>query len=51
VHDELIFDVPDGEVSRAKKLIEETMCGAMQLPNGVPIEAGTGIGQNWLEAH
>jgi DNA polymerase-1 len=51
VHDELIFDVPEGEVERARKLIEETMCGAMKLPNGVPVEAGTGYGKNWLEAH
>jgi DNA polymerase-1 len=51
VHDELIFDVPEGEVDRARKLIEETMCRAMTLPNNVPIEAGTGVGENWLEAH
>jgi DNA polymerase-1 len=51
VHDELIFDVPEGEVDAARKLIEKAMCGAMTLPNGVPIEAGTGVGKNWLEAH
>jgi DNA polymerase-1 len=51
VHDELIFDVPEGEVDAARTLIEKAMCGAMTLPNGVPIEAGTGVGKNWLEAH
>jgi DNA polymerase-1 len=51
VHDELIFDVPEGEVEKAQKLIREAMCAAMQLPNGVPIEAETGVGKNWLEAH
>lgn len=51
VHDELVFDVPDGEVDSARKLISEAMCAAMQLPNGVPIEAETGVGMNWLEAH
>jgi DNA polymerase-1 len=51
VHDELIFDVPEGEVEKARKLIRDTMCGAMKLPNGVPIEAEAGVGKNWLEAH
>jgi DNA polymerase-1 len=51
VHDELIFDVPDSEAVHAKKLIEEAMCAAMVLPNGVPIRAEAGIGRNWLEAH
>lgn len=51
VHDELVFDVPEGEAERAGKLIKDAMCGAMKLPNGVPIEAETGVGANWLEAH
>lgn len=51
VHDELIFDVPENEIERARKLIEENMCTAMPLPNGVPVEAETGVGMNWLEAH
>lgn len=51
VHDELIFDVPESEVERVQPLIREAMAGAMQLPNGVPIVAETGVGKNWLEAH
>ncbi|HXS38454.1 MAG TPA: DNA polymerase I [Flavipsychrobacter sp.] len=51
VHDELVFDVPIGEVNEAQQLIKECMEGAMQLPNGVPINAETGSGSNWLEAH
>ncbi len=51
VHDELVFDVPEGEAEQAGKLIKDAMCEAMQLPNGVPIEAETGVGANWLEAH
>jgi DNA polymerase-1 len=51
VHDELIFDVPESEVSKAKELITSVMCKAMQLPNGVPVEAEAGTGKNWLEAH
>lgn len=51
VHDELIFDVPEHEVAQASKLIQEGMCAALPLPNGVPVEAETGVGDNWLEAH
>ena len=51
VHDELIFDVPEGEVDAVQKLIVDSMAGAMKLPNGVPIVAETGVGKNWLEAH
>lgn len=51
VHDELVFDVPNEEISEAKQLIKECMESAMKLPNGVPINAETGSGNNWLEAH
>lgn len=51
VHDELIFDVPESELERARTIIHEGMCGALPLPNGVPVEAETGVGMNWLEAH
>ncbi|MCD6064665.1 MAG: polA [Flavipsychrobacter sp.] len=51
VHDELVFDVPNEELNEAKQLIKEGMEAAMQLPNGVPILAETGTGNNWLEAH
>jgi DNA polymerase-1 len=51
VHDELVFDVPVGEVDQAKQLIKECMESAMKLPNDVPINAETGVGGNWLEAH
>lgn len=50
VHDELIFDVPHGELEAAKALIEEKMKHA--LPNlKVPILVGMDTGNNWLEAH
>jgi DNA polymerase-1 len=51
VHDELIFDVPESEVPQAKELITGVMCKALQLPNGVPVEAEAGTGKNWLQAH
>ncbi len=50
VHDELIFDVPHGELEEAKALIEEKMKNA--LPDlKVPILVGMDTGNNWLEAH
>ena len=51
VHDELVFDVPEHEVEVAKELIKKCMENAMELPNGVPINAEAGSGNNWLEAH
>ncbi len=51
VHDELVFDVLKDEVDIIKPLIVEGMQSAMQLPNGVPVVAEVGSGNNWLEAH
>lgn len=51
VHDELVFDVPEAELELAKKLIQENMQTAMELPNGVPVIAEAGTGLSWLEAH
>ena len=51
VHDELIFDALKTEVKELKPLIIECMQDAMPLPNGVPVIAECGDGNNWLEAH
>lgn len=51
VHDELVFDVPEGEQELVKTLITADMQQAMSLPNEVPVIAEAGIGGNWLEAH
>jgi len=51
VHDELVFDVLKEEVEALKPLILENMKNALSLPNGVPVEAEVGVGENWLEAH
>ena len=51
VHDELVFDAVLDEVEDLKKLIVSNMVSAMVLPNGVPVEAEVGSGQNWLVAH
>jgi DNA polymerase-1 len=51
VHDELVFDVVKEEIEPLKKVILDCMQSAMVLPNGVPIVAEVGVGDNWLEAH
>jgi DNA polymerase-1 len=51
VHDELVFDAVESELSALKELILSCMTSAMVLPNGVPVEAEIGVGKNWLEAH
>jgi DNA polymerase-1 len=49
VHDELVFDVPVGEVDIVKPIIEHNMKTAIKT--GVPIVVEIGTGLNWLEAH
>jgi DNA polymerase I len=49
VHDELVFDVFNPELDIVKPLIEQLMRDA--LPLNVPVEVGTGVGENWLAAH
>ena len=49
VHDELIFEAPDGEVEDAIALIRTKMETAATL--SVPLIADAGTGANWAEAH
>jgi len=49
VHDELVFDVPHGEVEIVKPIIVEHMKNAIKTE--VPIMVEIGTGSNWLEAH
>ncbi len=51
VHDELVFDAHKSEVEEIKPIIIECMQNALPLPNGVPVDAEVGVGDNWLEAH
>jgi DNA polymerase I len=53
VHDELLFEVPEGEVEATAALVKKVMEGAT-LPAfelSVPLTADTGVGDNWAEAH
>jgi DNA polymerase-1 len=47
----LVFDAYKDEAYRLRALVLENMQSAMPLPNGVPVVAEAGTGENWLEAH
>jgi DNA polymerase-1 len=49
VHDELVLEVPDGELAHVKEKLRELMCNVAALK--VPLEVGLGEGGNWDEAH
>ncbi|HHC72913.1 MAG TPA: DNA polymerase I [Thiotrichales bacterium] len=49
VHDELVFEVKQGEEQRLGDAIRERMEGAAELK--VPLVAEIGVGDNWDEAH
>ena len=48
VHDELVFEVPDGELDAARKLVRREMEGVEKLL--VPIKVEMKVGRNWYEA-
>jgi len=49
VHDELIFEVADGEMDQISQMVVAEMSNAAQLR--VPLIVDWGSGNNWLEAH
>ena len=49
VHDELVFEVPEGEVDWLKTEIPRLMAGVADLK--VPLLAEVGVGPNWDKAH
>jgi len=49
VHDELVLEVPEADVSDVTHKITEIMAAAAQLD--VPLKVDTGVGSNWDEAH
>ena len=51
VHDELVFDALKEESEMIQPIIIDCMRSALPLPNGIPVEAEIGAGQNWLSAH
>jgi DNA polymerase I len=49
VHDELVFEVPDGEVDWVRAEVPRLMAGVAQF--SVPLLAEVGVGPNWDQAH
>jgi DNA polymerase-1 len=49
IHDELVFEVPEGELEGVRALVKEEMEGVMKL--SVPLKVDIGVGKNWAEAH
>ncbi|RQX82872.1 DNA polymerase I [Burkholderia anthina] len=49
VHDELVLEVPEGELPLVREKLPEMMCGVAKLK--VPLVAEVGAGANWEEAH
>ncbi len=48
VHDELLFEVAEGELDTLRTLVTGTMCGAFELR--VPLDVSVGTGRSWAEA-
>jgi len=53
VHDELVFELPEGDVDAAKPVIERVMAEAAQpaVTLSVPLGIEIGTGASWGAAH
>jgi DNA polymerase-1 len=53
VHDELVFEVPDGREEEAAKVIKQVMANAAEpaITLDVPLDVEVGWGAHWGEAH
>jgi DNA polymerase-1 len=49
VHDELVFEVPEGELEVVKPNVERLMSSVAKLD--VPLLVEAGVGENWEKAH
>jgi DNA polymerase-1 len=49
VHDELLFEIHEGEIDEISRMIRKEMEGAWKLR--VPLRVEIGMGKNWAEAH
>jgi DNA polymerase I-like protein with 3'-5' exonuclease and polymerase domains len=55
IHDELVFEVADGVLDEAKKLIKNTMESVLDvvsvpIKNKIPIDVSISSGRTWGEA-
>jgi DNA polymerase-1 len=49
VHDELMFEAPEGEAQATASVVRDIMQTAAVL--SVPLVVETGIGRSWADAH
>ncbi|MGB4406315.1 MAG: DNA polymerase I [Sphaerochaeta sp.] len=49
IHDELVFEVPEGELKQVHSLVKEAMEGAVKL--SLPLRASLETGKSWGEIH
>jgi DNA polymerase-1 len=49
VHDELLFEAPEGEAESTAALAREVMSSVAELK--VPLRVDVGIGHSWADAH
>jgi DNA polymerase-1 len=49
VHDELVLEVPDGEIVAVREQLPKLMGGVAKL--AVPLLVEVGVGPNWDQAH
>ncbi len=49
VHDELVFDAPEGEAERLAERVRASMSGVVSL--AVPLDVEVGWGRTWNDAH
>ena len=49
VHDELVFECPEGELEQVSRIVREGMEGAMEC--SVPLKVSIARGRSWNEAH
>ncbi len=47
IHDELVFELPDHEITSMESLVKEKMENVLKL--NIPLEVAIGIGKNWGE--
>jgi DNA polymerase-1 len=48
IHDELLLEAPENEVSAVKEIVRQEMCGAYDLDP--PLAVDVGVGDDWNEA-
>jgi DNA polymerase-1 len=48
VHDELVLEVPEAEITQVRELVRSEMCGAYALDPPLAVEVG--VGDNWADA-